>query len=73
MTCLLEIDVSAIRANYDYLSQETSSRVSGVVKADAYGLGAIKVASVLIECGCKEFFVAEDPLPMESYIKNVFD
>ena len=58
MTCLLEIDVSAIRANYDYLSQETSSRVSGVVKADAYGLGAIKVASVLIECGCKEFFVA---------------
>ena len=58
MTCLLEIDVSAIKSNYDYLNRATKSRVAGVVKADAYGLGATKVVSVLLESGCKEFFVA---------------
>ena len=58
MTCLLEIDLSAIRANYDYLSSLAGKRMAGVVKADAYGLGAVKVASELIKAGCKEFFVA---------------
>ena len=58
MTCLLEIDLSAVRANYDYLSGRAGKRIAGVVKADAYGLGAVQVVSELIKAGCKEFFVA---------------
>ena len=58
MTCVLEIDLSAIRANYQYLARDMDRRIAGVVKADAYGLGAVKVVSELVEVGCKEFFVA---------------
>ena len=58
MTCVLEIDLSAIRANYQYLSRVTGKRIAGVVKADAYGLGAVKAVSELVKVGCKEFFVA---------------
>ena len=45
MTCVLEIDLSAIRENYQYLAGDTSKRIAGVVKADAYGLGAARVVS----------------------------
>ena len=58
MTCVLEIDLSAIRENYQYLARDTSKRIAGVVKADAYGLGAARVVSELVNLGCKEFFVA---------------
>ena len=58
MTCVLEIDLSAIRENYQYLARDTSKRIAGVVKADAYGLGATRVVSELVNLGCKEFFVA---------------
>ena len=58
MTCVLEIDLSAIRANYQYLARDTGRRIAGVVKADAYGLGAVKVVSELVKVGCNEFFVA---------------
>ncbi len=73
MTCLLEIDLSAIRSNYDYLSRATKSRVAGVVKADAYGLGAREVVSVLLDSGCKEFFVAtanEGKMLRDEYSEN---
>ena len=58
MTCVLEIDLSAIRENYQYLARHTSKRIAGVVKADAYGMGAARVVSELVNLGCKEFFVA---------------
>ena len=58
MTCVLEIDLSAIRENYQYLARDTSKRIAGVVKANAYGLGAARVVSELVNLGCKEFFVA---------------
>ncbi len=34
------------------------ARAAGVVKADAYGLGAARVAPALHEAGCRDFFVA---------------
>lgn len=55
----LTIDLAALRRNYQRLASLASpALVAGVVKADAYGLGAARVASSLLEAGCRHFFVA---------------
>jgi alanine racemase len=60
----LEVDLGAIVANWRLLGQHHSSGpVAGVVKADAYGLGASEVAPALHAAGCRHFFVA---LPSEA-------
>jgi len=56
---ILTIDLGAVRENYRRLRAELGgARCSGVVKADAYGLGAVPVALALRDEGCAEFFVA---------------
>jgi len=58
-TCLT-IDLGAIRANYRAIAERIAPAECGaVVKADAYGLGAAKVASALLAEGCRTFFVAQ--------------
>ncbi len=55
----LEIDLAAIVANWRVLgARHPSGPVAGVVKADAYGLGADRVAPALHAAGCRHFFVA---------------
>ena len=55
----IDIDLDAIRANYRLVcgQLQSGSRVMAVVKADAYGLGAIEVALTLEEEGCPGFAV----------------
>lgn len=56
---ILTVDLDAVRANYRLLVQRLGGvRCAGVVKADAYGLGAVEVARVLASEGCDIFFVA---------------
>jgi alanine racemase len=56
---VLEIDLGAIVANWQLLgARHRSGPVAGVVKADAYGLGALHVAPALHAAGCRHFFVA---------------
>ncbi len=56
---VLEIDLAAIAANWRTLGERhPSGPVAGVVKADAYGLGAAAVVPVLHAAGCRHFFVA---------------
>ncbi|RUM98376.1 alanine racemase [Pseudaminobacter arsenicus] len=56
---ILTIDLDVVRANYRLLKQRLGSvRCAGVVKADAYGLGAAEVAQALASEGCDTFFVA---------------
>ena len=56
---VLEIDLAAVVANWRLLSvKHPSGPVAGVVKADAYGLGARAVAPALHAAGCRHFFVA---------------
>jgi alanine racemase len=56
---ILTIDLAAIRANYALLrSRLSGAACAAVVKADAYGLGAARVAPALAEAGCRHFFVA---------------
>lgn len=55
---ILRIDLAAIAANYRLLKKRTAAMVSGVVKADAYGLGLEPVTRTLLSEGCRMFFVA---------------
>ncbi len=54
-----EIDLGALRANYRALSAYTNgAAIMAVVKADAYGHGAVEVARTLCREGCGHFGVA---------------
>jgi alanine racemase len=56
---LLTIDLAAIRHNYKLCRKQlTTASCGAVLKADAYGLGAARVAPVLAEEGCRHLFVA---------------
>ena len=55
----LTVRLSAITANYRTYRRLTGpAAVAAVVKADAYGLGAARVAPALVDAGCDSFFVA---------------
>ena len=59
LTPTLTVDLGAIVANWLALRARFSGReCAAVVKADAYGLGAVPVATALAEAGCDTFFVA---------------
>lgn len=56
---VLTIDLGAIRANYRTLRGLLGNAACGaVLKADAYGLGAKRVAAALASEGCSTFFAA---------------
>ncbi len=57
---LLTIDLDAIAENYRRLHAllRPGAQCAGVVKADGYGCGAVKVAKRLHAEGCRVFFVA---------------
>ena len=54
----LLVDLSSVVANYRAIAAATASEVAGVVKTDAYGLGASHVAHALHAAGCRTFFTA---------------
>ncbi|MDR2360968.1 MAG: alanine racemase [Oscillospiraceae bacterium] len=56
--CRLEVDLAAIVGNYRVLRDYCGKEVVGVVKADAYGHGAVPVARALEDAGCRFFAVA---------------
>ncbi|OWV91899.1 alanine racemase [Rhizobium sp. N122] len=59
-TGYLTIDLAALGRNYRKLvSMLAPVRAGAVVKADAYGLGAERVARALYGEGCRHFFVAQ--------------
>lgn len=56
----LTIDLGAIVRNWRKLCAiHSGGAVAGVVKANAYGLGAPQVATALRDAGCRHFFVAQ--------------
>lgn len=54
----LTIDLGALCANWRTLDAKTGCETAAVVKADAYGLGADRVARALAREGARTFFVA---------------
>ena len=56
---LLTIDCGAVVRNWRRLcDMHRGGAVSAVVKANAYGLGAVPIATALRDAGCRHFFVA---------------
>lgn len=55
----LIVDLKALCANYRTIAAQVApARAAAVVKANAYGLGADRVAPALAAIGCRDFFVA---------------
>jgi alanine racemase len=55
----LVVDLSALQRNYRILGElAANAEVGAVVKANAYGLGAVEVLPALAEAGCRTFYVA---------------
>ena len=54
----LTIDLGAIAENWRSLDRSHAGATAGVIKADAYGLGAAQVGPALLAAGCRHFFVA---------------
>nr|WP_312969665.1 alanine racemase [Brucella intermedia] len=56
---VLTIDLAALRHNYSAIARHIApTRAAAVVKADAYGLGASRVAPAFYDAGCRDFFIA---------------
>lgn len=55
---VLDINLCNLVENYNIIKDAISpSSVSAVVKANAYGLGAVPISKALYEAGCREFYV----------------
>lgn len=65
---ILEINLKALKSNYRLIKGLVKkAEVSGVVKANGYGLGAAEVVNSLYEEGCKTFFVAHADEALKIY------
>lgn len=68
------INLDKLSDNYKKVKCEVGAEtiVAGVVKANAYGFGAVRVSERLYKEGCRRFFVAsvEEGLELREYIEN---
>jgi len=70
---VLTIDLAAIQSNWLKLQTIGAGvSVAGVIKANAYGLGAELVGNALYAVGCKEFFFAsiDEALTARAFLPN---
>jgi alanine racemase len=58
MSAMLTVDLAAVRENYRLLARLSAVPLLPMVKADAYGLGAVEVATALVAEGPVAFGVA---------------
>lgn len=73
-TPTLTVSLSALVANWQTLrARFTGDECAAVVKANAYGLGAIEVSTALEKAGCHTFFVAtlEEGMELRTALPDV--
>ena len=58
MKSILKISLDDIQYNWKLINTASNGKAAAVVKANAYGMGMIEVASALLESGCNYFYVA---------------
>ncbi len=58
MRTWIDIDLDALKANYRTVCGLTEAKVTCVLKANAYGHGAVRIAQALQQEGCKSFAVS---------------
>ena len=56
--CWAEIDLTALRSNFEYIHRAVGGDICAVVKADAYGHGDTTIAHVLQQAGAAAFAVS---------------
>lgn len=73
MPARLSISLAALVSNYELMRSRSGGELAGVVKADAYGMGAAQVATALHQAGCQEFFVAtaEEGVRLRAHLPDV--
>ena len=67
---MLTINLQKLRENYRSFCAYSKAKVAGVLKANAYGLGAEHVFKALREEGCDVFFTA---IPEEAFALRALD
>ena len=72
MQGILNISLKDIKSNWVALNNASNGKASAVIKANAYGMGMIKVAKTLIEAGCNYFYVAnlDEGIKLRKEIKS---
>ena len=55
---IINICLKDIKSNWEALNNASNGKASAVIKANAYGMGMVKVAKTLIDAGCNYFYVA---------------
>lgn len=73
-TAVLTVDLRSIIANWQLLKdRHGGGETAAVVKADAYGLGMVPVATALFNAGCNRFFVAtlHEAIKLRAALSNV--
>ncbi len=55
---ILKISLENIKSNWKSLNNCSNGKAAAVIKANAYGMGMLKVAGALLEAGCNYFYVA---------------
>ncbi len=58
MKSILEISLDDIKYNWKLINTASNGKAAAVLKANAYGMGMVKVARALFETGCNYFYVA---------------
>ena len=58
MQPILKISLEDIKSNWKSLNTCSNGKAAAVIKANAYGMGMLKVAGALLEAGCNYFYVA---------------
>lgn len=73
-TAYLELDLEAVRQNYKTIQSvlKKGCRLSAVVKANAYGMGAIPTSKALYQAGCRDFFVinVDEALDIKPFLQD---
>ena len=71
---ILEVNKKKLIYNYKYLSKLSNKSIcAATIKANAYGLGAIKIFKLLLNEGCRNFFLAtaEEAIEIRNINKKV--
>lgn len=61
----IDIDLDKLKANYRTACSLTQAKITSVIKSNAYGHGAVRVAQALVEAGCRSFAVSQAREAME--------
>ena len=72
MQGILNISLEDIKSNWVALNNASNGKAAAVIKANAYGMGMIRVANTLIEAGCNYFYVAnlDEGIELRKKIKS---